>query len=416
VGLYGGFFAVLAHRLLVYPVFARCCALALCWFLLEEMRGFLFSGFPWLTLSSAFVPWTPVIQATAVFGVYGLGGILAGTACLLAHGLHRSSCLSCGLLLALALPLGGLIRLENLPGPDDPPSPRAVRLALVQGNIDQNQKWLPGYQRATIAHYLRISRQAATDGHPDLIVWPETAMPFFFQDQPEYAAHIRGFAKTYGVPLLLGAPAHDGGPPHTRRIYNRAFLLDREGQGIGAYDKEHLVPFGEYLPPWLEHPALAFLFQGVGNFAPGVSELPLRIKDLALGVFICYETIFPEIAQARVGAGAGLLLNISNDAWFGLTSAPEQHLQLSVLRAVEQGRWLVRATNTGFSAFVDPAGRIRARSGLMRTETLADIAVPEQTLTPFHQVFPWLTYLALASLACLLLLCPRDRSRSTGTT
>jgi apolipoprotein N-acyltransferase len=241
-------------------------------------------------------------------------------------------------------------------------------------------------------------------------------MPFFFQDQPGYAAQIRGFVNRYGVPLLLGAPAHDGGPPDARRVFNRAFLLGSEGQDLGAYDKEHLVPFGEYLPPWLEHPALSFLFQGVGNFAPGVSELPLRIKDLALGVFICYETIFPEIAQARVGAGAGLLLNISNDAWFGLTSAPEQHLQLSVLRAVEQGRWLVRATNTGFSAFVDPAGRIRARSGLMRTETLVDIAVPEQVFTPFHHVFPWLRYLALAGLICLLLLCPRDTPRSAGTT
>jgi apolipoprotein N-acyltransferase len=413
VGLYGGCFAVIAHRLRAYPALARCCALALCWFLLEYVRGFLLTGFPWLTLASAFVPWTPVIQAAAVFGSYGLGGILAGTACLLAHGLHRKHCLCCGLLLALALPLGGLIRMERLPGPDGPPS-RALRLALVQGNIDQNQKWRPAYQRATLAHYLQLSRQAAADGHLDLIVWPETAMPFFFQDQPEYAALMRDFARTHAVPLLAGAPAHDGGPPKTRRTFNRAFLLGKEGQDLGTYDKEHLVPFGEYLPPWLDHPAMGFLFQGVGDFAPGISAQPLRIKDLALGMLICYETIFPEIAQARVGAGAELLLNISNDAWFGLTSAPEQHLQLSVLRAVEQGRWLVRATNTGFSAFVDPAGRIRARSSLMRTETPADIAVPEQTLTPFHHVFPRLTYFVLLSLACLLLLCPRDTSRSTG--
>jgi apolipoprotein N-acyltransferase len=411
VGLYGGVFAVLANRLRAYPALARCCALALCWFLLEEVRGCLFTGFPWLTLASAFVPWVPVIQAAAVFGSYGLGGILAGTACLLAQGLHRKSCLCCGLLLALALPLGGLLRLENLPGPDAPPPSRALRLALVQGNIDQNQKWLPAYQRATLAHYLQLSGQAAADGRLDLMVWPETAMPFFFQDQPEHAARIRGFASTYAVPLLLGAPAHDGGAPGRRRTFNRAFLVGSEGQKLGTYDKEHLVPFGEYLPPWLDHPALGVLFQGVGDFAPGVSELPLQLKDLALGLLICYETIFPEIAQARVGAGAGLLVNISNDAWFGLTSAPEQHLQLSVLRAVEQGRWLVRATNTGFSALVDPAGRIRARSSLMRTETLVGIAVPEQGLTPFHHAFPWLTWFALAILACLLCLCPRNTSR-----
>ena len=410
VGLYGGFFAVFAHRLRVYPALARCCALALCWFFLEELRGFLFTGFPWLTLAAAFAPWPPVIQSAALFGAYGLGGILAGTACLLAWGLHRKHCLYSGLLLALALPLGGLLRLESLPGPDAPAPPQAVHLALVQGNIDQNQKWLPVYQRATMAHYLQLSGQAAAERRLDLIVWPETAMPFFFQNQQDYASLIRGFANTYAVPLLLGAPAHDGGPTDRRRVFNRAFLIGSEGQDLGFYDKKHLVPFGEYLPPWLDHPALAVLLQGVGNFAPGVSELPLQLKELALGMLICYETIFPEIAQARVGAGARLLLNISNDAWFGLTSAPEQHLQLSVLRAVEQGRWLVRGTNTGFSAFVDPAGRIRARSSLMRTETLTGIAVPEQGFTPFHHVFPWLTCFALAILACILLMCPKDTS------
>jgi apolipoprotein N-acyltransferase len=415
VGLYGGFFAVFAHRLRVYPVFARCCALALCWFLLEELRGFLFTGFPWLTLASAFVPWTPVIQAAAVFGAYGLSGLLAGTACLLAQGLRRKSCLYGGLLLTLALPLGGLLRLENLPVADASPSPQALHLALVQGNIDQNQKWLPAYQQATIEHYLQLSEQAAASGHPDLIVWPETAMPFFFQNQPEYASRIRGFAKTYALPLLIGAPAHDGGAPGRRRTFNRAFLIGNAGEDLGFYDKEHLVPFGEYLPPWLDHPALAVLFQGVGNFAPGASELPLRVKDLVLGSLICYESIFPEITQARVAAGAVLLLNISNDAWFGLTSAPEQHLQLSVLRAVEQGRWLIRATNTGFSAFVDPAGRIRARSGLMRTEILAGIAVPEQGFTPFHHVFPWLTHIALAILACILCICPKTRHEQLKT-
>jgi apolipoprotein N-acyltransferase len=315
-------------------------------------------------------------------------------------------------LLALALPLGGLLRLETLPGPEAPPSPNALRMALVQGNIDQNQKWLPAYQQATLMHYLQLSGQAAADGRLDLIVWPETAMPFFFQNQPEYASRIRDFTTAYAVPLLTGAPAHDGGAPGKRRTFNRAFLIGSAGQDLGFYDKEHLVPFGEYLPPWLDYPALAVLFQEVGNFAPGVSTRPLQMKDLALGLLICYETIFPEIAQARVGAGAGLLINISNDAWFGLTSAPEQHLQLSVLRAVEQGRWLVRSTNTGFSAFVDPAGRIRARSSLMRTETLVGIAVPEHGFTPFHHVFPWLTHLALAILACLLCMCPRDASRS----
>jgi apolipoprotein N-acyltransferase len=414
VGLYGGLFAAFAHALRERPAFARCLAFGLCWFLLEYLRGVLFTGFPWLVLSAAFVPWTPVIQAAAYIGSYALSGLLAAIACLAIQGPERKFCMFSAVFLALCLVLGGAARLKNATaGESGRPNARhgafaPAQVVLVQGNVDQNQKWDPAYQKTTLERYLRLSEAAAADG-PALLIWPETAMPFYFQSRPDYADRIRAFARRHNAALLLGAPGHDAGNPETRRVFNRAFLVDAEGGDAGFYDKKHLVPFGEYLPPWLDYPALAFLFQGVGAFAAGTSELPLRSGRLALGVLICYETIFPESAQARVAEGANLLVNISNDAWFGDTSAPEQHLQLSVLRAVEQGRWLARATNSGFSAFVDPMGRIRARGMLMREEALAGFVRPEEDRTVFHGLFPGLHYVA----AILLLPAALCRSRKT---
>lgn len=415
VGFYGGLFALLARRLRGRSAGMRCLVLGLGWFLLEQLRGFLFTGFPWLVLSAAFVPWPAVIQAAAYIGSYALSGLLAATACLPAEALRlrtrdsrRFLYFGCALLSAGMLAGGGMLRLGASPAADAScASP--VRVALVQGNIDQNQKWEPAYQTATLTHYLRLSEKILSGKRPDLLIWPETSMPFYFQIRPEYAARIRDFVREHGVPLLLGAPGYDETAAGKRRVFNRAFLLGADGRILGFYDKKHLVPFGEYLPPWLDHPALEVLFQGVGAFAPGNSERPLHLGNLALGVLICYETIFQEEAQARTAAGAELLVNISNDAWFGRTSAPEQHLQLSVLRAVEQGRALVRATNTGFSALIDPMGRIQARSGLMRAEVLEGEVTPQREPTLFHRIFLWPAYAAAILLLLTAFRCPESK-------
>lgn len=139
---------------------------------------------------------------------------------------------------------------------------------------------------------------------------------------------------------------------------------------IGHYDKEHLVPFGEYLPSWLNWGFLEALLQGVGVYETGTAVAPLRYENLALGMLICYEGIFPWLAQARVADGANILVDISNDGWFEDTPASRQHLYLTVLRALEQNRWILRGTNTGISVVVDPRGRLTARGGQFRAESL----------------------------------------------
>ncbi len=218
------------------------------------------------------------------------------------------------------------------------------------------------------------------------MTWPETALPFYFQDGEELAGSVIRFARRHDVPVLAGSPAYIR-QGESYSLYNRVYLVTPQGTEFPRYDKVHLVPFGEYVPFGKYLPFLSKLVHGVGDFRPGRDAAPLRYRDLALGVLVCYEAIFPELAQERVEAGANVLINVSNDAWFGRSSAPMQHLGLAALRAVEQGRFLIRATNTGISAVIDPKGRILARSGLFTTERLGyGETVLLTGLTPFNRL------------------------------
>ncbi len=410
LGLYGGLFAVAARLVRPLSPLRQAAAAGLIWYLLEAARAVLFSGFPWLTLSAAFAPWPFMIQGAAVLGAFGLGGLLVGLICLpAAASPGNRRVLLIGSLGGFVLLAGaGILRLRIEPLVRGTP----LVVTLVQGNMDQGLKWTPELQRFTTARYLDLSLGALLR-RPDthLVVWPETAMPYDFERRPDLNDAVRAFVREHGTGLLLGTVGQEGVQSLERPyplLFNRACLLlpeDRPGTKggriAGRYDKEHLVPFGEYLPPW---PGLAFLeplLQGVGNFTPGRSDVPPVLparsssegpsEPLVLGVLICYETIFPESARRRAAEGAVLLVNLSNDAWFGRTAAPEQHLQLSVLRAVEQGRYLARATNTGVSAFVDPYGRTILSGGLFRAETLTAEVRPVTEHTVFFHLFPWLT-------------------------
>ncbi|MBQ4133268.1 MAG: apolipoprotein N-acyltransferase, partial [Desulfovibrionaceae bacterium] len=222
----------------------------------------------------------------------------------------------------------------------------------------------------------------------------------------ELGEDIQAMVRQEAVHLLFGAPEMERSPGKTA-IYNRAYLLDPAGRTLNYYDKEHLVPFGEYAPSWLRIPILEFLLEQVGNLDPGTHTAPLRIStpvwEARIGMLICYEAIFPELARKRVADGSNIFLTISNDAWFGDTSAPEQHLQLAAMRAVEQGKWLVRATNTGISTIIDQHGQRRVQSGLFTTETLSALAYTQEGTTLFYLIGPYLPYLLIFTLALLLI-------------
>jgi apolipoprotein N-acyltransferase len=375
------------------------------WGGLEHLRGVAFTGFPWLVLPSALSPWPFAVQGASVVGANGLAGLLAAAATLAlrGRGLSPPRLAAAGLL--------GLLALYGVWRVDTPAQAVGeARVALIQGNVDQAHKWDPAWQAETLRRYTELSAQEAKAG-ADLLVWPETAMPFFFQDPTPLSLAVRDRVKEMGVGLLAGSPAYTrnlGSRDYV--LHNRAVLTDGSGITLGHYDKEHLVPFGEYVPLSGLLGFLPKLVQGIGEFAPGQDQPALNLGNLALGVLICYETIFPELAQDRVEHGANLLVNISNDAWFGRSSAPLQHLHLSVLRAVEQNRWIARDTNTGITALIDPRGRIVDRTGLFETTALAGRVELITQTTPFHRWRTWVEAgLALAALLPLVL--PRFRRR-----
>lgn len=395
VGLYSGLFCA-GMRLARdrSTPFRRALFAGVLWFLIEWLRGWILTGFPWLSLSTAFVPWPVVIQGASIIGAYGLSGVLAAMSCLAYEALHGRQLVSCSVVLGLMLLSVCGWGVHTISSPIKGESPFGA--AFIQGNINQDQKWEQAFQQSTVDKYMELSAKALASGSPRLLIWPETAMPFFFQEHKKYGPLVRDFARENNVAILLGTPGYINSRTSKKYdLYNRAYLVGPDGSDYGFYDKEHLVPFGEYLPPGLDLPFLAKLLQGVGDFTPGKEIKPLTLGNLALGMLICYESIFPELAWQRVADGANVLVNISNDAWFGLTAAPEQHLQLSAMRAVEQGRFLLRGTNTGISAVIDPHGRIINRSPLFSSEVIAIDAVPLDARTPFHHAMPWLPWVAV---------------------
>jgi apolipoprotein N-acyltransferase len=387
------------------------------WASLELAIEILFTGFPWLPLAAALVPEPWAVQATGVFGSAMLGGFLVFCAALLTLPARTTRAgrmaKAAGLVLLLVWAGHGHFALQGASSESAQPSQTALaktaRIGLVQGNIDQSLKWDLDFQAETVTRYLRQSQSLLDQRQHDALIWPETALPFFFQDWSLGGDLVRTFAKRTGTPLLTGAPAYTRDTLGDATLFNRAYLLDATGAEAGFYDKAHLVPFGEYVPFGSILP-IDKLVAGIGDFAPGQDPSPLKTGNLAMGMLICYEAIFPELAQERVAHGANLLVNISNDAWFGDTSAPWQHLHLAALRAVEQGRWLVRATNTGISAVIDAKGRIRQVTTLNAEAALtAEVGLNTEP-TVYHRFF-WLWRLTPPCLTVILIALAVRRAR-----
>jgi len=369
------------------------------WVTLEYIRSFLFTGFPWVNLAYSQHPFLSLIQVSDITGVYGLSFVIVAINLFLYRSFRfiqgfwwgERLPLKEGMLVGLLL-IGvftyGILRIDQMDKAME--RGRPLKVGIVQGNIDQAIKWNPTYQEETIKVYSQLSHEIAHQG-VGLIVWPETATPFYLQSDTKFGPLVRLIPKEAGAFLLTGSPAYE---QRDKRVhyYNSAFLLSPTGETIGRYDKIHLVPFGEYVPLKRLLFFVHKLVEGVGDFVPGNGPSPLSLNEGSFGVLICFESIFPEITRAFTKEGADFLINITNDAWFGRTSAPYQHMSQAAFRAVEVRRFLVRAANTGISGIVDPVGRIRVKSGLFTRETIVDTIRlkdgPELTLyTRYGDVF-----------------------------
>jgi len=342
--------------------------LPVAWVAFDFVRSFLFSGFSWAMLGHSQFRTLPLIQIADLGGVYGITLLIVLANVVLYRALRAVSGagvpypVKSAMVLLLLLVATLFYGFDQLRKNDLHTARKPMRVALIQGNIPQDIKWSPEFRDSTVDTYERLTREAARGG-VDLIVWPESAVPFFFQDEPQQAERIRGLARETGAYLLLGSPAHE--LRNGRNTFlNSAFMISPAGETTGRADKLHLVPFGEYVP--LES-VLTFINKivvGIGDFAPGEKAVPLDAGIAKVGIQVCYEVIFPELAREYVRAGARVLVAITNDAWFGRSSAPYQHLSISVFRAVETRTPLIRAANTGITAIVDKNGYISTMTGL----------------------------------------------------
>lgn len=375
----------------------------LLWVGLEYLRSVLLSGFPWENLGYSQYNLLPLIQISDIFGVYGLSALIVATnlvifeiwdACRLKGTVPWKA-----LLVVICLLLGCFIygkwRLQSTDRQIEAAPKRHV--ALIQGNIDQSRKWDPSFQQETLTRYERLTFQVLPE-KPDLVIWPETALPFYLFEDAELTHQALRIVRAFGSHFLVGSPtfsAEDGAAAY----FNSAYLLDPEGRILGRYDKVHLVPYGEYVPLKGLLPFLGKMVDAVGDFAPGTKGRVLSMPSGDLGVLICFEIIFPELARAMAANGAHFLVNLTNDAWFGASSAPYQHFSMAVFRAVETRRAVARTANTGISAIIDPTGRIRERTPLFQE------AVRTAQLPIMNQDTAYMRYGYLFERFCLGLLC-----------
>ena len=365
------------------------------WAGLELVREYALTGFPWLIAAQSFAVWPQTIQAVSLVGSFGLAMIMAVCGIWLSlYKIKPGFCAAAVLIIFLGY--GFVVPLQQNEYQD-------VEVLVVQGNISQDIKWEEDVQLGTIEKYMDLTREAVSGSKPDLVIWPETALPFYFQEPTELSNIVRQFAMEKSLNIVTGSPAYRLDKDGTAHIlYNRAYWISEDGLIHDYYDKQQLVPFGEYVPLRGYIPFVDKLVHGEFDFSPGTVSSPLVRGDLALGLLICYEIIFPGLVRQRTNHGANIIINISNDAWFGNTSAPAQHLHLSVLRAVEQGRYVIRGTNTGISAFIDPRGNVYNRSGLFEDAYILDRAGLIDSKSVYYHLHWVINYLLLAGIIIAL--------------
>ncbi|MBP6343124.1 MAG: apolipoprotein N-acyltransferase [Candidatus Omnitrophica bacterium] len=407
LALYCGVWGWVYNRFAGRPAGHKVLAYAGWWVVLEYARGHILSGFGWGCLSHSQSHNLALIQIADVTGTYGISFLIIAVNVLIKENLSfvfssstqervsliRTNMAVVGILLAVyAYGFWRLAESPQLP---------SMRVAVVQGNIPQEEKWDIANRSSTIEKYLELSSQSLK-GSPDIIIWPETAFPGLISEMPELMERIRDFARTAQVPVLIGVVTEEGD-----KYFNSGLLISAEGEFTGRYDKMHLVPFGEFLPLRRELPFLADIVP-IDDFSAGhkptVFPLLRKGQETLFSVAICFEDTLAYINRRFVQKGAQLLVNITNDAWFQDSKEPFMHLQASVFRTIETRRSLVRAANTGVSCSIDPYGRIMnflqdSRGKKTYIDGAAVFEVPLNTSTTLYtklgDIFTYICFLCI---------------------
>lgn len=363
---------------------------AAAWGAMELARGYSPVRCPWALLANSQVAFTRLIQIADLAGPYGIGMLVAAANVALgglvipalrgARPRRERLGVVAALLAALAY---GTWRLATPVDHGD-----LVPVLVVQGSIERGFQWKPEYARLGVDRYLSLTRDGLGDAR--LVVWPEYAVSFYLQEPTPERGAILDAARAAGAELVLGGPHYEYGAQRETRYHNSVFLV-RDGRVADRYDKQRLIPLAEE--------SVRGLVTLRTGYTPGTGVHLLDARVGRIGALVCWEAMYPDVVRAEAGAGAGLLVNLSNDSWFGAAPQARQHLAFAVLRAVENRRWLVRAAQTGISAVIDPYGRVVAQTGFGRAEVLRAAVRASATRTPYQMWGDAAVWIAVAGIA-----------------
>ena len=329
------------------------------WVILEYARGAIMTGFPWSYIGHSQFGFLHLIQVVSVTGTFFISFLIVAVNGIVCSAWARRRIpviytAVIAVLVASSLAYG-FVRLQHR-------DPGKFEAAIVQGNISQDIKWDDSFKMMTVNKYYRLSFGLAQNA--DIIVWPETAIPFLLGREPAAYKHVQAVPVMLKSRLLYGTV----GILRTGNLLNSVHYIGPDGNTAAIYNKVHLVPFGEYTPIVSYLPFLAKLTAIGADFKPGEGHKPIETDVGKVGILICFEGIFPYITNETVRQGAEVLVNVTNDAWYNRTSAPYQHFAFYIFRAIETDRYVLRAANTGISGIIDPRGRIEGKTPIFSEE------------------------------------------------
>lgn len=369
-------------------------SLPLVWVLMEYARGSTVYGFPWSFLAHSQYNFLPFIQIVSITGSYFISFLIVAANVIFFSFWRKKRVSSVYMTLVAVLFIVTFVYgFVVLSGKSEDTSLKNV--TVIQGNIRQDVKWDEAFKIMTINKYIQMTLESGRAS--DLVVWPETAMPFIFDEEIHANKYIKDLASVMNTNLLFGTISKNA----FGRYRNASYAIGKTGDTIGVYNKVHLVPFGEYTPLVSYLPFLEKLTAAGGDFVPGDGHIPIKTDIGNIGILICYEGVFPYITNETVRQGAQVLINLTNDAWYDRTSAPYQHFAFYIFRAIETNRYLIRAANTGISAIIDPKGHVKARTPIFTEEILKGAFAMRDRKTFYTRYGDYFVLLVLVALVVL---------------